>query len=852
MHFSTLWNLSLSELSNDQEAVYGTRIVNYILKYLFLCSLLLLIGAAFVFVRKWAALLLVLTVLGIIITAIVLLKKGSLKYASLFLLSSLWMIFTTIVWFSGGINNIAPIYYLIVTILAGLLLGQRASAGVAALSCFTLTVIYTLGNYGIKAPVYFPIPLRAALFLWFSIFLTTIPLINFAFNLLKDALAHAEKEIRERVRAEEELKDKSLQLFEQNLFIQNINSESPDIIYIYDLEKHSNTYINKNLNKLLGYEEDELEDDSFKATLKLLHPEDIQQFDDYQEKVQNWKEDYVLEFEYRLLAKNGEWRWFSGKEKVFKKNEERIISLIGTVREITEKRETEKQLLIYKHVMANVSDAMFLLAKDGSLILANTATSKLLGYSMEELLELKVFDFDPTFPLEKWNKNWDSLKATGLISFESTHLSKLKTLIPVEISLTYVEHDGVEYHLALVRDITDRKHIENELLNAKEKAEEMSRLKSSFLANMSHELRTPMIGILGYSDLLEDQPINSQQRKYARMINQSGKRLMETLNLILDLSRIEAGKLELRLENVHIVEVVQEVSQLFQGLAKQKNLYLRMQPFSVNPVLQLDASMFRQIINNLINNAIKFTHHGGVSVAVSTEDRLFVPYVIVSIIDTGIGIAKQDQELIWDEFRQVSEGKARNFEGTGLGLSITKKFVEKLGGEISVESELGQGSIFTVSFPIDTMIQEEEIFVEEENTLSGSTGPEAAEYSVPKILYVEDDNIAIAFVSTVLEDKCILDTVTTSKNALAMAKQNTYAAILMDINLGKDPVDGVQTTKLIRKLEGKADIPIIALTAFAMKGDKEEFLNAGCTHYLSKPFTKAELLAVLHDAIGMK
>lgn len=386
-----------------------------------------------------------------------------------------------------------------------------------------------------------------------------------------------------------------------------------------------------------------------------------------------------------------------------------------------------------------------------------------------------------------------------------------------------------------------------ELNAAKEKAEEMNRLKSSFLANMSHELRTPMIGILGYSEILsEDKDPNI--RKTAAVINQSGHRLMDTLNLILNLSRIEAGNIELTLKNVDLVKVVRECCQTFEQPAFKKSLKLKFTANYSTLVVHLDEMLLKEIIKNLLSNAIKYTDSGCVTVEVDSDNTNSTKRAFITVKDTGIGIAKEHLPFIWDEFRQVSEGFDRSFEGTGLGLSITKKFVEKMNGTITMESELNAGSAVTISFPVIlseiNKLPKQLMNEVKEEIKPPSVPPKKKPGDPPAVLFVEDDPIAVMFVGKALHNICLLDSAKNSDEAIAKVSKKRYAAILMDINLGRG-VDGLATTKIIRQIDAYKNVPIVAVTAYAMVGDKEEFLKAGCDHYLSKPFGREEIVQMV-------
>ena len=253
----------------------------------------------------------------------------------------------------------------------------------------------------------------------------------------------------------------------------------------------------------------------------------------------------------------------------------------------------------------------------------------------------------------------------------------------------------------LFASVIKRKEGQNALLLAKNMAEEANRVKSVFLANMSHEIRTPLNGILGFAELLMTDFEDDEVRRYAEVILSSGNRLLQTLSQILDLSRIEAGKMELYFERINVLRAIQELVDLFNPSAQKKGLYLELSPESVDVVLDLDDQLFRSSIGNLINNAIKFTNKGGVRISTQFDETDGMRFATIRVEDTGIGIDPAFHELIFDDFRQVSEGIRRSYEGTGLGLSLTRKFVLLCGGTIHLESRPGEGTTFILRFPVE-------------------------------------------------------------------------------------------------------------------------------------------------------
>lgn len=417
----------------------------------------------------------------------------------------------------------------------------------------------------------------------------------------------------------------------------------------------------------------------------------------------------------------------------------------------------------------------------------------------------------------------------------------------------YSEED--KEFLSFVSDQTamaiERARSKEELIKARDKAEEMNRLKSSFLANMSHELRTPMVGILGYTEILKGEVTKPELKEMSEEIYMSANRLLETLNLILDLSKIESDKSEINKIELDVGKITVDQVENFEERAKKKNISLKISIKDEQVYSLLDERIFRQIINNLVSNAIKFTNIGGVTVEVGKKLIGEEEKATLSVTDSGIGIPIDSQQIIFEEFRQASEGLNRIFEGSGLGLSITKKFVEMMDGEISINSKMGKGSTFTVSFPLSS--KERQIVVtkpDDDDTENADMNKQGISYdkNMPYVLLVEDDLSNAGVIEYLLQGVCNLDMVSTGEEALDMVVQKQYSVILMDIDLGRG-MSGIETTKQIREMKGYKDLPIVAVTALAMQGQKELFLEEGCSHYISKPYDGKTLLRLIKELL---
>lgn len=406
--------------------------------------------------------------------------------------------------------------------------------------------------------------------------------------------------------------------------------------------------------------------------------------------------------------------------------------------------------------------------------------------------------------------------------------------------------DGRRAVISMAVDVTERKRHEEALKRAKEEAEQANAAKSQFLANMSHEIRTPMTGIMGMTDLTLMTDLSEQQREYLEVVKFSTESLLRILNDILDYSKIEAGKLSLEEMPFRLVEVVDEVIGLFSIVAKQKGLKIRVGfDKSIPATLLGDSFRLRQILSNLLGNAVKFTKHGYVNIRIELEEisekTIKIKFIV---LDTGIGIAEDKIECLFKSFSQVDNSNTRQFGGTGLGLAISKKLTELMGGEIGVESKIGEGSQFT--FTALFVKTEEKIqgrHQELENKLLGN-------HERGKILLVEDDEISRKIVEIILRKKGLEVWIAKNgKEAIEIFNKEIFDLIIMDINMPL--LDGYSTVAFLRKKEEilNRHTPVIAMTAYAIKGDREKCLASGMDDYISKPIDVQQLNVMINKWI---
>lgn len=395
--------------------------------------------------------------------------------------------------------------------------------------------------------------------------------------------------------------------------------------------------------------------------------------------------------------------------------------------------------------------------------------------------------------------------------------------------------DGIEV------DITEQKNVENELLIAKEKAEISSRLKSAFLANMSHEIRTPMNAILGFSDLLKQQELTDEkQEKYFEIIKKSGGRLLTVINDIIDISKVESGQMEILISEFNILEQIKEVHALFNTEATEKGILLNIKNSlpSNETNIKSDNHKINAILVNLVKNAIKYCDEGTIEIGVEKQESILKFH----IKDTGIGIDKNRQIAIFDRFVQADIEDVKALQGSGLGLSISKAYVEMLGGEIWVDSEPGKGATFYFTIPGEIKISGD--------ISSGQNVISKLKNSINKlkVLVVEDDESSEIYISQIVDDlsKEILFA-SNGAEAVELCRNNSdIDLVLMDVKMPL--MNGYEATKIIRQFN--KDVIIIAQTAFALIGDKQKAITAGCNDYITKPINKEELIEMIKKQLS--
>ncbi len=407
------------------------------------------------------------------------------------------------------------------------------------------------------------------------------------------------------------------------------------------------------------------------------------------------------------------------------------------------------------------------------------------------------------------------------------------------------DQPGIYGALLNISDVTDARRFQQELVEAKETAEEMVRLKDSFLANMSHEIRTPLTGILGFAQVL-DAEVDEEHKELVNFIQEGGKRLLSTLNSVLDLAQLEANSMKLELEEVDLAKEVRQTAQMFLPMARLKKIKLQIDAPAQPVMTTIDLGCINRVLNNLLSNALKFTENGAVTLRVRGTDQ----FVRIAVADSGVGIAQEFLPYLFDEFKQESTGVSRSHEGSGLGLAITRKLVRLMHGDITVESKKGAGTVFTITLPRNAKPSADlhtAVFPERIDRI-----PERREHThrlKKSILLVEDNKDTQLLIKKILSDEFDVTTASSSNDAIGIAEQMAFDLILMDINLG-DGKSGIEVLSTLRRMEICKDVPFVAVTAYALPGDRAKFIKHGFTEYLSKPFRKEELLQVVRSLVS--
>ena len=609
---------------------------------------------------------------------------------------------------------------------------------------------------------------------------------------------------------------------------------------------------NSTFTKMLGFTQDEVVG---RSILDFTHEEDRADSNSKLGSIIH-KSEKVNYLEKRYYCKNGELLWGIASGTVIKDDKGNPLYVVGLIQDITERVKANENLRKISSAVEQSPSSIIITDLSGSIEYVNPKFTEVTGYTFNEAFGQNPRVLKSGRQTKAFYQNmWNALTSGNEWKGEFHNKKKSGDLFWERASISPIKNDAgrITHFLAVKEDITEWKNIQEELIRSKEEAVEASKLKSSLLANMSHEFRTPLNGVLGFAQLLKEEIADSDQLDMIDKIIQSGRRLMNTLNSVLMLTELENNNYLINKSEIDLAVLCKQLKMFFTKPVQNKSLDFILDLKEENISIISDENLLTRVISSFIENAIKYTQAGGIKIELTSsyqEDGK--KYAIINIIDTGIGIRTEDHNLIFREFKQLSEGFRRDFEGLGLGLTIANKITTLIGGKITLQSELGKGSKFTLMLPIETPlktdnVQTNQIFTGRKMSTNVKT---SKENELSNVLLIEDNPLNIEVVQKFLSKICAVSFARDGLTAIKMSADNDYSLIMIDINLGQG-IDGVQVLHEIKKLSKYDGKPIIALTGYASDANKKEFLAHGFTHYLAKPFDKRELVKLVMDILHL-
>lgn len=559
----------------------------------------------------------------------------------------------------------------------------------------------------------------------------------------------------------------------------------------------------------------------------------------------------------QIFTKSGSKRVWLYQNTVYKNNGIKayvIASAIDITESVRAQNEIEKQQQFIRQIIDNSPNVIFVMNEQRQIVLANQTFSKYYPYHANEMPlasglshgedDIFLGDVDSILELE----DGEMIRLEGSLNNPETNTLSWFSII----NKCFTEKSGKKYVLGFGMDITGRFQVETDLLAANEMVERSLNVKDQFISNMSHEIRTPLNAVIGFTDLLADTALNSEQAEYVEIVKTASANLLALINNILDLSKIESSNLLLECLPIDINRIINDVVKIIEPKTKAKGIKVRLEfDHKIPLIIMGDQLRITQVMFNLLGNAVKFTDKGNINIScklVKGPDKQ-KDYIAFSIKDTGIGVPKDQQAAIFERFTQANIDTQRLYGGTGLGLNITRRIIDLFGGKLTMESELGKGTTFYFILPFKKYIETKEISVN--SSFDAHLSSTNNNHSI-HILLAEDNMINAMLATHVLtKNGFTLVHVINGELALAAIQQQHFDLILMDIQM---PVmNGIEAAKAIRQLAGEvAGIPIIAMTAYSLTGEMQQCYTAGMNGYVIKPFKPFELVNSILEAVERK
>lgn len=630
-----------------------------------------------------------------------------------------------------------------------------------------------------------------------------------------------------------ELKRKQKALAESEAKYRLLAENSGDVIFTLDFDLKY-TYVSPAIYALRGFRPEEIINRKVMETLTPNSKKKIKQlFEKYIPVIRNENASAKpLMVELEVLKKDGSAIWVEIKLSVLTDSNGNPVGILGVSRDISKRKAAQAELRKLSRAVTQSPDSIVITDTDGKIEYVNPKFTELTGYEKEEVLGKNPrFLNSGEHPKSYYKELWDTIlagndwygefhnkKKSGELYWESASISPL------------VDNDGnITHFVAVKEDVTERKKMVEDLIESKEKAQAADKLKTAFLNNISHEVRTPLNGILGFGQMMAETDLSPEDKKlYLNILNQSGNRLINTITDFMDISLITSGNVTVNKKKISISPLLNEMRELYENRCKEKGLEFKLNlPVNIeNAIVESDPELLKKVFRHLLNNALKFTGEGTIGMGCRLKNDTIECFVE----DTGIGIEYEMQKEVFRHFTQEDTRIERGYEGSGLGLSISKGLVELLGGEMHLKSEKGKGTevIFTLPAENSSVLQ--------------TNNPEAKQKQSGGrvVLIAEDDKMNRLFLETVLKNAGIpFISVEDGVQAVEQCRENPeIGVVLMDLKM---PVmDGYEATRLIKAY--KPELPIIAVTAQAMQGDRKKAIQAGCDDYVVKPFNKTDLL----------